>query len=206
MVSPYLNRSGLIEACRIRFMLRSPTNVPRFIWLASIKWTNGSSAGTPLHFAREFRRESPVDKPVWVTEGALKAQTVQNLRQDVQVFANSGVSCSHPEIIASARFEPLYIGFDGDGRTNLHVSRATANFVCLRFVEAEAFGFPVQVFILSWSPKFNGLDEALISDSEVSAITVSEWYASLSNGCKLDVLELIERCGIDFLRYKSTEA
>jgi hypothetical protein len=78
MLIPYRAASGLIQACQIRFMSRTPAaGDVRYVWLSVTGKDSGISCGSPLHFASYSNQ---VNKPILVIEGALKAGTVQKFR------------------------------------------------------------------------------------------------------------------------------
>ena len=133
MVIPYLDVNGFVRACQIRFMRRSAfKSNNKYAWLSTPDKNSGLSCGSPLHFPRGFKDNYISSNPILVTEGALKAQTIQTLYPEADVIANGGVTCSHSEIIINSRFRPLYIGFDADFRHNQCVARAFANLTSVR--------------------------------------------------------------------------
>lgn len=180
MLIPFVGPEGLIRACQIRFMRYVPNRSGRYVWLSSSKERNGCGPGAPLHHADPGSR---LDRPVLVTEGALKAATAQTCLPDRYVVGNSGVATSHSEIVETARRKPLEIGFDLDSFTNPHVSRALAALVRLRYADQSSFGYCDDVRILTWDRRFKGIDEALLADARLEYLTVSEWLKYLTAEC-----------------------
>ncbi|MGH8552948.1 MAG: hypothetical protein ACRERS_06590, partial [Methylococcales bacterium] len=113
MVIPYRDLNGLIQACQIRLMAPAEEEKrTRYMWLSAPKNAGGISCGTHLHFARFD--PNLYERPILITEGALKAETFCEFQDSVDVIASSGVSCSHDKIISVTRFRPMLIGFDRD--------------------------------------------------------------------------------------------
>ena len=180
MVIPFIGPDGLIRACQIRFMRYIPNKSGRYVWLSSTKQKNGCGSVAPLHHAAPGQR---FDKPVLVTEGALKAATAQRFLTDRYVVGNSGVATSHKEIVDTARRKPLEIAFDNDSFTNPHVARALAALLRLRFSDQKSFSYNENVRIVTWEKPVKGLDDALLTDASLKYLTVSEWLKYLTPEC-----------------------
>lgn len=180
MLIPFVGHEGLIRACQIRFMRYIPNRSGRYVWLSSLKERDGCGPGAPLHHADPGSR---LDRPVLVTEGALKAATAQTCLPDRYVVGNSGVATSHREIVQTARRRPLEIAFDLDSFTNPHVSRALAALVRLRYADQSSFGYCDDVRILTWDRRFKGIDEALLAGARLEYLAVSDWLESLTAEC-----------------------
>ncbi|MCC7308958.1 MAG: hypothetical protein IT173_15450 [Acidobacteria bacterium] len=180
MLIPFVGPDGLIRACQIRFMRYVPNKSGRYVWLSSSKERSGCGPGAPLHHADPHLGS---DKPVLVTEGALKAATVQRFLADRYVVGNSGVATSHREIIETARGKALEIAFDNDSFTNPHVARALAALIRLRLGDQRSFAYDHDVRILSWDRRLKGPDEALVAGLELSSLTVAEWLKELTPEC-----------------------
>lgn len=176
MLIPYRNAAGFVQACQIRFMCRTVKGI-RFVWLSTPKKSGGLSSGTPLHFAS--RNFVSSDKPILITEGALKAATAQFFKPEFSVIATGGVSCSHDEIISATRFRPVFIAFDSDYHRNRQVARHIAGLLEMRFADAQRFGYDAQTHFFSWSDKFKGIDDALLNEIPIQIITPSEWLRSV---------------------------
>ena len=180
---PYRAPSGLIQACQIRFMSRASAAIKgvRYVWLSVADKNGGTSCGSPLHYASyNFQK----NKPILVTEGALKAETVQKFRAECDVLANAGASCSHEEIIAAARFRPLYVAFDADYYENVHIARSIARLLNLYFEDSVEMKFRPQIYILTWNAKIKGIDDALIKNFSINPVSPSRWISSLSEACQ----------------------
>ena len=120
----------------------------RYVWLSVTDKNSGINCGSPLHFA-SYRNQ--INKPILVTEGALKAGTVQKFRAEFDIFANAGVTCSHQEIVVAARFRTLFIAFDADYYENIHVARALARLLNSIFEDAVLMKIKPQAKILTWN-------------------------------------------------------
>jgi len=180
MVIPFIGPDGLIRACQIRFMRYIPNKSGRYAWLSSAKQNNGCGSGAPLHHASPGQR---FDKPVLVTEGALKAATAQRFLTDRYVVGNSGVATSHTEIVNTARRKPLEIAFDNDSFTNPHVARALAALLRLRYSDQKSYSYNEKVRIVTWEKPVKGLDDALLAGASLKYLTVSEWLKYLTPEC-----------------------
>lgn len=180
MLIPFVGPHGLIRACQIRFMRYVPNRSGRYVWLSSLKERTGCGPGAPLHHADPG---SQANRPVLVTEGALKAATAQRFFAERYVVGNSGVATSHREIVATARRRPLEIAFDLDSFDNPHVSRALAALVRLRYSDQICFEYSDDVRILTWDRRFKGIDEALLAGARLEYLAVSEWLKYLTAEC-----------------------
>ena len=184
MLIPYRSPSGLIQACQIRFMSR-PSGIKgvRYVWLSVTDKNGGISCGSPLHFA-SYRFQK--NKPILVTEGALKAETVQKFRADCDILANAGASTSHKEIVAATRFRPLFIAFDSDYYENVHIARAIARLLNSILVDSVVMKFQPRIYILTWNMKIKGIDGALLQNFSITPVTPSKWISSLSGNCQVE--------------------
>ncbi len=180
MLIPFVGRDGLIQACQIRSMRFVQNRSGNYIWLSSAKERLGSSSGSPLHHACPRER---LDKPVLVTEGALKAATVQKFLTDRYVVGNSGVATAHREIVETARRRPLEIAFDNDSFANPHVARALAALARLRYSDQTFFAYTEDVWIVTWDKRIKGLDDALLTGAPLKYLTVAEWLKYLTPEC-----------------------
>lgn len=181
MLIPFVGPDGLIRACQIRFMRYVPNKSGRYVWLSSLKEKDGCGPGAPLHHADPHLG---LDKPVLVTEGALKAATAQRFLPDRYVVGNSGVATSHQEVVETARKKPLEIAFDNDSFTNPHVARALASLIRLRCSDQTSFAYKDDVRILTWDRRIKGLDDALLTRTTLKYLTVAEWLKYLTPECR----------------------
>jgi len=185
MLIPYRAASGLIQACQIRLMSRTPVaGDVRYVWLSVSDKNSGISCGSPLHFASYSNQ---INKPILVTEAALKAGTVQKFMAEYDILANAGVTCSHKEIVAAARFRTLFIAFDADYYENIHVARALARLLNSIFEDAILMKVQPRIKILTWNTKIKGFDEALLQNISINSISPLEWFNSLTVICRQEV-------------------
>ena len=180
MLIPFTGPDGLICACQIRFMKYVQNRSGNYLWLSSSKERTGCSPGSPLHHAYP---DSRLDNPVLVTEGALKAATVQTFLTDRYVVGNSGVATAHREIVKTARGRTLEIAFDSDSFTNPHVARALAALVRLRYSDQNSYAYKDDVRIVAWDKSIKGLDDALLTGTRLEHLTVAEWLKYLTPEC-----------------------
>ncbi len=180
---PFNDPNGLIQACQIRCVSDTLIWSGRYLWLSSIRQTDGCSPGTPLHHEGALRFKGRSIGTVLVTEGALKAATVQTFLPDRYVVGNSGVATSPREIIKTARKKNLEIAFDADCFTNPHVARSLASLIALRTREQEFLSYDHPTRIITWDKRFKGIDDALIAGVTLKYLDVSEWLKSLTPDC-----------------------
>ncbi len=192
MIIPYRDATGLVPACQLRLMGRneSSTGALRYVWLSTPDKNAGLSCGAPLHFA--YRGAGSYDAPVLITEGALKAETVRVFTKKADVLANAGINSSHAEIAAAVFLRPVLLAFDADCRENPHAARAL---VQLLNAISGATGSNLQgkVKVLTWNPKFKGIDDALLRNASITAASPFEWYQSLGDKCRAEVIRIFPR-------------
>jgi len=185
MLIPFRAASGLIQACQIRFMSRNlVVNDVRYVWLSVTDKNSGISCGSPLHFASYSNQ---INKPILVTEGALKAGTIQKFRAEYDILANAGVTCSHQEIVNAVRSRTLIIAFDADYYENTHVARALARLLNSIFEDSVLIKAQPRIKILTWNTKIKGFDDALLQNIPINSISPLEWFNSLTVICKQQV-------------------
>lgn len=180
LLIPFIGRSGLIQACQIRSMKYVPYRSGNYLWLSSSKEHSGCSPGSPLHHAAPGYR---LDQPVLVTEGALKAATVQRFLSDRYVVGSSGVATAHREIVETARGKALEIAFDNDSFTNPHVARALAALIRFRYSDQNSYSYKDDVRVISWDRSIKGIDDALLAGAHLEYLTVAEWLKCLTPAC-----------------------
>lgn len=190
MLIPYCSAAGLVQACQIRYMCRKLSKgAVRYVWLSTPEKSEGLSCGSPLHFADYDARS--FDKPILITEGALKAETTRNFMRDYDVLASAGVTCAHEEIVAAARFRPLLIAFDADYYENVNVARALSRLIHYVFSNAAKFSFQPQVKILTWERGVKGVDDALLKRIPIVSVSLLEWFRSLSGICQREIADAL---------------
>jgi hypothetical protein len=192
MLIPYRDPSGLIQACQLRFMGTSNRKRLRYVWLSTPRNEGSVTSGSPLHFGFDFGGSIGSNKPIMVTEGALKAQTVQYLRANVRVLGNGGVTCSHEEIISNSRFSPLVIAFDIDYLENHLVARAIAKLLHLRLFDAKRYRYSANVRILWWESNVKGIDDVLLRNIPVKSLTIMEWIQLLDETAQGEALDILQ--------------
>ena len=180
---PFIDPKGLIQACQIRCVKESSAWSGRYLWLSSIRHRDGCGPGTPLHHEGPLGFKGKSIQTVLVTEGALKAATVQAFLPDRYVVGNSGVATSHREIVKTARKKNLEIAFDADCLTNPHVARALASLIALRVREQKFLSYDHPVRIITWDKHYKGIDDALIAGATLKYQSVSAWLKSLTPNC-----------------------
>ena len=189
LLIPYRNEDGLIEACQIRFMTDFALSL-RYVWLSTPNKSGGLSSGSPLHFITL----SPLDKPLIITEGALKAETVKALKPNLNIIANAGVSCSHEQIISFTRFYPVSLAFDKDSSENKHVARAVANLIALRLNDSRIYDYNFDLSVLCWDDAgVCGIDDALLQKMEIHKISAFDWFEKLAGEAKDEARSVLKQ-------------
>ncbi|MGD9563883.1 MAG: hypothetical protein AB7F88_14580 [Pyrinomonadaceae bacterium] len=183
LLIPFYDPNGLIQACQIRILRQSPNTSGKYLWLSSIRQRDGCGPGTPLHHEGAIGFKGKTIEKVLVTEGALKAATVQTFLPDRYVLGNSGVATSHLEIIKTARKKILEIAFDADCFTNPHVARAVGSLIALRTREQQFLSHDYPTRLITWDRRFKGIDDALIAGASIKNLDVSEWMRFLEPDC-----------------------
>lgn len=185
LVIPYRNPAGKIQACQIRFTGAIKANKKRYQWL-SLPKSNSAGSGTPLHFAgwKNFGREDFSGKPVLITEGALKADTVAKLRPEYFSIANGGVSCSQELIVNVSRGKTLYIAFDGDFQENSAVARQLARLLKLRLDDNQNNQSFAATKIFVWTRTEKGIDDALLKGEKLYETKILDWFNALNEECR----------------------
>ena len=185
LVIPYRNLAGKIQVCQIRFTGAIRANKKRYLWL-SLPKLNSAGSGTPLHFAgwKNFGREDFSGKPVLITEGALKADTVARLRPEYFPIANGGVSCSQELIVNVSRGKPLYLAFDGDFQENPAVARQLARLLKLRLDDNQNKQSFDATKIFVWTRTEKGIDDALLKGEKLYETKILDWFNALDEECR----------------------
>lgn len=174
LLIPYRDELDRIQACQIRVMSRKTApRGRRYFWLSGPARLGGASCGTPPHFARFG--SGPTPKPLLVTEGALKAESIVGSIKDLDIVAVPGVACSHDRIIAAARGRLLLIGFDRDMDVNPHVARAVTGLLRLRRRDQRRDSCDNGVGILMWDDRAKGIDDAILAGLPIHSVSVEEW-------------------------------
>jgi len=193
LLIPCLDRNGMIQACQLRAIGEFPNGYSRYFWLSSTDKCNGSSPGSPLHYATF---DTAIPRPLLMTEGPLKAETAKSFFPNHDIVASSGVSCSHEEIVSAARNRAIEIAFDSDCVRNPHVARAVAKLLCLRLTDQKAQAYRNHTSILVWDETAKGLDEALIEALPIRSVSVLDWFGMLTSDCKSVVASALEHLPI----------
>lgn len=154
---PICALDGRIEGFQIR--LDHPTEGTKYIWFSSSNQFRGASIGGPVHFIG-----NPVDRTVYVTEGALKANVAHSLSGKT-FLAVAGVT--HYEALRPAFAQlrengttDIVEAYDMDKETNPHVQKACMNMIRI----ANEYGF--HVHRLKWNGSQKGIDDWLQHQKE----------------------------------------
>jgi len=125
-----------------------------------------------------------------VTEGALKAETLAwFFKKRFDVLAVAAVNCSHEEIAAAVKLRPVYMAFDSDCRENRYVARAFARLV--KEILLSTSNAAERVKVLTWNPKFKGIDDALLQNAPLRSQSLLEWHRSLGRECRDETAQIL---------------
>lgn len=185
MLIPYRNESGLIEACQIRVFGNVGSKSQRYLWLSTPIKSFGVGSGSPLHFVSYY--SASTNKNLIITEGALKAATLKFFKPEYDIIANAGVSCSYSQIIKVSKFRRITLAFDIDYSDNFFVTTSLAKLIN-GFASQSIKAAYNQISILTWNPKFKGIDDALLNQASVKSLDVLQWFKSLSPDFQTKIL------------------
>ncbi len=194
LLIPYRNPAGLIQACQIRLTGKLAADRKRYLWF-SLPQKNSAGSGTPLHFAswKKFGQANFTDRPVLVTEGALKADVVARLRTDFFAIANGGVNCSHDLIVNISRGKTLYLAFDNDYHENQMVMRQISKLLKLRLLDNQTNKTKVSTKILTWARTAKGIDDALLQGEKPEPISILDWFSALDQQSRIELQKTWEK-------------
>ncbi len=180
LIVPFRNPCGKIQACQIRFSDSLNKNKKRYLWL-SVPALESAGSGTPLHYAnwKTFGADC-LNRPVLITEGALKGDVAAKFCSQFLIIANSGVGCAHDVISKVTRGKKVYLAFDNDYHENPAVLRQLAKLILSCSTSEDLQLISENIKILSWEKQFKGIDDALLKESEIYESSLAEWFSILS--------------------------
>ncbi len=151
----------------------------------------------PAHIAlpTDDRTDGQRWSGIWVTEGILKAEVIAYklgvvavgalgtgaLRQAVPIIAEAARRWHRDANLFSA---PIVLAPDSDARTKLEVARAF--WETAKRLQRE--GFSVSFAI--WSPKFKGIDDALLAGETPTVVSPETWLATLQARIRNELLQV----------------
>jgi hypothetical protein len=132
---------------------------------------------------------------IWVTEGILKAEVVAYklgvvavgalgtgaLRQAVPIVAETARRWHKDATLFSA---PVILAPDSDARAKLEVARAF--WEAAKRLQREGFS----VSFALWSPKFKGVDDALLAGETPTVVSPETWLATLQARIRNELLQV----------------
>ncbi|MFZ8854338.1 MAG: DUF3854 domain-containing protein, partial [Armatimonadota bacterium] len=151
----------------------------------------------PAHIAlpTDDRTDGQRWSGIWVTEGILKAEVIAYklgivavgalgtgaLRQAVPIIAEVARRWHRDANLFSA---PIVLAPDSDARTKVAVAKAF--FEVAKHLQRE--GFSVSFAI--WSPKFKGVDDALLAGEKPTIVVPETWLATLQARVRNELLKV----------------
>jgi hypothetical protein len=180
LIVPYRNPWGKIQACQIRLSGSVRRGQKRYLWL-SLPSMRSAGTGTPIHYAnwKDFGSDF-VNRPVLITEGALKADVVAKFCSQFFIIANSGVGCAHDLIGRITRGKKVCFAFNNDYHENPAVIRHLAKLILLISDFGDSKSFTKNIVILKWERKFKGIDDALLNAAKTVEVPLAEWVWNLT--------------------------
>lgn len=180
LIVPFRNPWGKIQACQIRCLGSLNSGKKRYFWL-SLPAMKSAGSGTPLHYAnwKNFGADC-LNRPVLLTEGALKGDVTAKYRPQFLTVANSGVGCAHDIIAKITRDKKVYLAFDSDYHDNPAVLCQLAKLISLRIYSNDLQSAFENTKILFWEKRFKGIDDALLNETEIIEFSLPEWFGILS--------------------------
>lgn len=149
-----------------------------------------------LRRLEKFGRMDFPGKPVLITEGALKADTVAALCLEYFPVANGDVSCSQELIVNVSRAKTLYLAFDGDFYEKPAVARQLAKLLKLRVDDNRNDQASAATKILVWTRKAKVIDDALLKGEKLNEITILNWFTALDEKCRDEARQVWDECKI----------
>lgn len=180
LLVPYRNPWGKIQACQIRFSGSINRRQKRYLWL-SLPSMRSAGSGTPIHYANwnDFGCDF-INRPVLITEGALKADVVAKFCPQFFIVANSGVGCAHDLIARITHGKKVFIAFDNDYHENPAVILQLAKLILLISDFDDLKSFAKNIVILKWKRKFKGIDDALLNGANIVEEPLTRWIWNLT--------------------------
>jgi hypothetical protein len=175
----------------VGFQVRRLEGEPKYVTLRLIDDAPLAHIALPTDNRTDGQRWSGI----WVTEGILKAEVLAyqlgvvtigalgtgTLRQAVPIVAETARRWHKDATLFSA---PVILAPDSDARTKLEVARAF--WEVAKRLQHE--GFSVSFAI--WSPKFKGIDDALLACETPSIVAPEVWLATLQARIRNELLQV----------------
>lgn len=151
LVIPVRDRQGQVVGLKVR--ADHPGEGPKYTYLSSTKH-GGPGPGAPVHVPLH---DGLLAQTIRLTEGELKADVATAL-SGLWTLSVAGVSAWRPTLPLVHQLEvtTVYLAFDADWRTNVHVARAFAG------LAAALTSAGVEVRVEVWEPAHGkGIDDVL---------------------------------------------
>lgn len=135
-----------------------------------------AGSGAPAHYAnwRNFGADCS-DRPVFVTESALKADVVAKFCPQFLTVANNGVGSAHDLIARKTRGKKVCLAFDNDCHENPAVIRQFLKLILLISEFEETKSINNNPVILIRERRFKGIDDALLNAAHIVESPLDEW-------------------------------
>lgn len=181
LLIPYRNPWGKIQSCQIRFSGSINREQKRYLWL-SLPSMQSAGSGTPIHYAnwKDFGVDC-LNRPILITEGALKADVVTKFCPQFLIIANSGIGCAHDLIARISRGKKVSLAFDNDYHEKPAVIRQLSKLILVISESDGSKSITENIVILNWERRFKGIDDALLNAAKIFELTLAEWFWNLTS-------------------------
>lgn len=157
IIIPVRDIYGRIQGCQVR--LDKPVDDAKYKWISSANMNNGTKAGTFVHIS-----SFSSDQPVYLTEGALKADII-HLYTGATVIAVPGVNSLKylPKTLEKLKQKGIFnlsIAYDTDRFVNPHVKNGLAKIK--KILDDLDFCYSD----LTWNPWYKGFDDFLTRNNK----------------------------------------
>jgi hypothetical protein len=175
----------------VGFQVRRLEGEPKYVTLRLIDDAPLAHIALPTEDRTDGQRWSGI----WLTEGILKAEVVAYklgvvavgalgtgaLRQALPVVAETARRWHKDATLFSA---PIVLAPDADAREKLGVAKAF--WEVAKHLQREGFS----VAFALWSPKFKGIDDALLAGEKPSVVAPEVWLATLQARIRNELLQI----------------
>jgi DNA primase len=156
---PIRDERGRIQGLQYRVDAKPGSDTPKYLWLSSCEREDGSTPGTPIHFANYHLMASA--KEVVVTEGGLKADVAAYF-SGAPVIGIAGVTCFKSDFAERLRetfpsLRRVIVAYDRDLLEKPQVNQAMMRLTDQ--LQDERF----EVRVRTWPPPSKGYDDYLLA-------------------------------------------
>lgn len=171
---PIRDADGMVAGIQIR-RDKMKKGESRYIWLSSAfankeeDLSFGTGSQSPIHVS--YPKENKFPNVVFLTEGVFKSEAIARAYQATAMSLQGILNWKQDlfrtleiiEDIEQEKIEHLYMAFDSDIRSNIHVFEATRDII-MNLYERNEYGDPMKVYYAWWDGDFGkGIDDLIIA-------------------------------------------